>query len=139
MDMPTMDNFWIDFPVAALATWRISHLLVNEDGPWRFVPRIRARVAGSELGRVLDCFGCASLWVALPAALFVSRHPLETVATWFALSGAAFLLERFSGEPLIIERITENRGVTDDDLLRTETDTTAGRTGNAGHGDQSNA
>ena len=131
-----MDNFWIDFPVATLATWRISHLLVNEDGPWRFVPRLRAWVAGSELGRVLDCFGCASLWVGLPAAFFVSRRPVEIVAIWFALSGAAFLLERFSGEPLIIERIIENRGVTDDDMLRTETDPAAGRPGNAGYSDQ---
>jgi len=139
MDMSTMDNFWIDFPLAALATWRISHLLVNEDGPWGFVPRLRARAAGSELGRVLDCFGCASLWVALPPALWVSRDLFGFVAAWFALSGAAFLLDRFSGEPLIVERIIENRGVTDDDVLRTETDATAGRTGNPEDGDQGHA
>jgi hypothetical protein len=116
-----MDNFWIHFPLAALGTWRISHLLVNEDGPWRFVPRIRAWFAGSELGRTLDCFGCASLWVALPAAVFVSRNPVEIFPIWFALSGAAFLLERISGEPLVIERIIETGGVTNDDMLRTET------------------
>ncbi len=134
-----MNNFWIDFPLAALATWRISHLLVNEDGPWRFVPRIRAWVAGSELGRTLDCFGCASLWVALPAATFVSRNPVEIFPIWFALSGAAFLLERISGEPLVIERIIQTGGVTDDDMLRTETEDPAGRPGNPGNGNPGEA
>jgi hypothetical protein len=134
-----MDNFWIDFPLAVLATWRISHLLVNEDGPWRFVPRIRAWVAGSELGRTLDCFGCASLWVALPAATFVTHNPVEILPTWFALSGAAFLLERISGEPLVIERIIQTGGEIDDDLLRTETEDPAERPGNTGHCDPSEA
>ena len=129
-------DFWIDFVVATLAVWRVSHLLAQEDGPVGFVTRLRAHFAGTEIGRVLDCFGCASLWVALPPAVWVSRRLSEFFPIWLALSGAAFLLERFSGEPLIVERIVETQGVISDDLLRTETDDPAGSPGNTSGGDQ---
>jgi hypothetical protein len=35
------------FALASLATWRVTHLLAEEDGPWDAVVRARAR-----LGRV---------------------------------------------------------------------------------------
>src|SRR5689334_18760655 len=40
------DQLWFRFIVAALATWRITHLIVREDGPWRVIVRIR-RSAGA--------------------------------------------------------------------------------------------
>jgi hypothetical protein len=126
-----MDNahFWIHFVPAVLATWRVSHLLVREDGPADVATRIRAYFAGSGIGRMLDCFGCASLGVAVPVAVFVSRRPLELLPISLALSGAAFLLERIGGEPLIVERIVEtSQGAVSDDLLRT-------KTANAGFGE----
>jgi len=132
----TSTDFWIDFVLATLAIWRVSHLLVQEDGPMRLAAWLRAYFAGSEIGRALDCFGCASLWLALPAAAWVSRRLSEFLPTWLALSGAAFLLERLGGAPLIVERLIEPEGVLNDDLLRTETDHPAGRPGNTGHGDQ---
>jgi hypothetical protein len=134
----TSADFWIDFVLATLAIWRVSHLLVQEDGPMRLAVWVRAYFAGSEVGRALDCFACASLWVALPATAWVSRRLSEFLPTWLALSGAAFLLERLGGEPLVVERFIEPEGVSNDDLLRTETDHPAGRPGNAGHGDQGN-
>lgn len=132
----TSTDFWIDFVLATLAVWRVSHLLVQEDGPMRLAAWLRAYFAGSEIGRALDCFACASLWVGLPAAIWVSRRLSEFLPTWLALSGAAFLLERIGGAPLIVERFNDSEGVTSDDLLRTETHHPAGRPGNAGHGDQ---
>jgi|SRR5580704_7878327 hypothetical protein len=85
---------WMKFIVAALATWRVTHLLVSEDGPGDVVVRIRKRLGDGVLGRAMDCFWCLSLWIALPAALFVTSRLLETLPTWLALSGAACLLER---------------------------------------------
>jgi hypothetical protein len=128
MDLPI---FWVDFFVAALATWRVSHLLVNEDGPAGIFARLRARSAGTGIGRALDCFGCISLWVATSAAIFISRRPLELLPVSLALSGAAFLLEKLSGEPLIVERLPESQqGAINDDLLRTETEGATRRAGN---------
>jgi hypothetical protein len=138
MDIPTMSSseFWIDFVLAALATWRVSHLLAYEDGPRSLFAHLRAYFAGSEIGRMLDCFGCISLWVALPAAMWVSRRLPDLCPIWLALSGAAFLLERLGGAPLIVERLIEPEGGVSDDVLRTETDNGTGRPGNTGHGDQ---
>lgn len=37
-------QFWIRFFLAALVTWRVSHLLASEDGPGAIVTRLRARL-----------------------------------------------------------------------------------------------
>jgi len=102
----------VAFTFFAVATWRVTHLLVEEDGPADVVLRVRRRAGSSALGRAMDCFYCASLWVALPFAVELTRQPwpgapwwrggtsrrlLERVATWCALSGTACLFERVSG------------------------------------------
>jgi hypothetical protein len=84
--------------VGALATWRITHLLVEEDGPGDAVLRARRAAGAGVIGRAMDCFYCSSIWVALPFALGLTRtrggHRFETVATWLAMSGAACVLEQ---------------------------------------------
>lgn len=81
------------FAFAALATWRVSHLIAEEDGPWNVVARTRARAGTGELGELMDCFYCLSLWVAAPFALTIARGR-ELPTAWLALSGAACLLEK---------------------------------------------
>lgn len=103
----TASGFWIRFVLAGLATWRISHLVVSEDGPWEFLARLRQWLGHSSFGRLMDCFGCVSIWVAAPISFFVLRWSQEQFLCWLALSGAAFLLERMHPDPLIIERIPE--------------------------------
>jgi hypothetical protein len=110
----TAAGFWIRFVLAVLATWRVSHLLVSEDGPWALLAMLRRRLGNLMLGRLMDCFGCVSLWVAAPISFFVLRRLPELFFCWLALSGAAFLLERLHpeptpAEPIIIERIYEER------------------------------
>jgi hypothetical protein len=100
-------DFWIRFVLAVLATWRVTHLLVSEDGPWEIFARLRRRLGDSPFGRLMDCFGCASMWVAAPTSFFVFRRLPELFFGWLALSGAAFLLERLHPEPLVIERMSE--------------------------------
>ena len=107
--------------VAVLATWRITHLLANEDGPADLVARFRLRLGSGLAGQLMDCFKCLSLWVALPIALFVTRRPLELLLTWVALSGAACLLERLGQEPIVIEQITKPEEEKNLGMLRTET------------------
>jgi uncharacterized protein DUF1360 len=103
-------EFWIRFFLAALVTWRLSHLLASEDGPGAVVARLRERLGNSALGKLADCFGCLSVWIAVPLAFFVSDGALNLVMTWLALSGAAFLLERMSPEPVVIERVPDTPG-----------------------------
>lgn len=91
-------SFGIRFAAGALATWRVTHLLVEEDGPADIVVRIRARVGEGLVGQALDCFYCLSIWTAAPVAAAVSRRPRERLLTWLALSGAACLLEQATAE-----------------------------------------
>jgi hypothetical protein len=84
--------YW--FVVGALATWRVSHLLHAEDGPWNAVVRLRAAAGGGFLGEVMDCFYCLSLWVALPIAFMAGAGWPDRLLLWPALSGASILLER---------------------------------------------
>ena len=90
------------FALAALATWRVTHLLAREDGPADAVVLLRARAGTGLLGQLMDCFYCLSIWVAAPFAARVARTPGERVMAWLALSGAACLLERMHPDPTTI-------------------------------------
>lgn len=79
---------------ATLATWRLTHLVVAEDGPWDLVVRLR-RAAGDGLaGQMMDCFYCASLWLALPFAAWLADDWPGRLVAWLAASGGAMLLQR---------------------------------------------
>ena len=82
------------FVLASLATWRVTHLLAEEDGPADAVVRIRARVGDGPLGGLMDCFQCLSVWVAAPLSVALTRNRRPDPVAWFALSGAACLLEQ---------------------------------------------
>jgi hypothetical protein len=84
----------MSFLIAVLATWRVTHLLANEDGPADIIFRLRRRLGDGFIGSLMDCFNCMSIWVAAPLGLFVSMHPLNWLVSWLALSGGACLLER---------------------------------------------
>jgi hypothetical protein len=88
------DGFAARFALGTLATWRMAHLIAEEDGPFDAVVRLRARAGDSELGRLMDCFYCLSIWAAAPASAWVARRPRDAPITLLALSGAACLLER---------------------------------------------
>jgi len=92
--------------LGVLCVWRITHLFQAEDGPGDVIVRIR-RVAGEGLlGRLLDCFYCLSLWVAMPVAWVVGRGLLERALMWLAFSGGACLLERRTGDSVTMSPST---------------------------------
>ena len=87
------------FVLGSLATWRVTHLLAEEDGPADLVVRLRARLGAGPLGELMDCFYCLSVWVAAPASIAVARRRRDLPVIWLALSGAACLLERATAAP----------------------------------------
>ena len=102
------EEVWIRFVVAAMATWRVAHLVAHEDGPWDVIAWLRSRAGSGVLGSLLDCFYCLSMWVAVPFTAVVTVRLSELVPTWLAVSGAACLLERATAprapiEPLLLE------------------------------------
>lgn len=87
------------FVLAALATWRLAHLVAEEDGPANVIARARLRAGPSTLGELMDCFYCLSLWAAAPLALALEPRRRDVPLTALALSGAACLLERATSTP----------------------------------------
>ncbi len=84
------------FILCILATWRITHLLQAEDGPFDLVFHLRKKAGAGFFGDLLDCFYCLSIWIALPFALWLGLSWQEKLLLWPALSGAAILLERLT-------------------------------------------
>jgi hypothetical protein len=119
-------DFWPGFALAALATWRLTHLLAHEDGPSGVLAGLRARLGAGWAGQLMDCFHCLSLWVAAPLALAVTSSLMSWLLAWLALSGAACLLARLVGEPVVIQTLPEaTDGGREDGVLQPETRHTA--------------
>jgi hypothetical protein len=114
-------SFWELFVVAVLATWRVTHLLASEDGPADIIVRFRSLLGRSIFGQLMDCFNCLSLWIAAPAALFVTRKPLDWLMTWLAVSGAACLLDRLVKDQVAISMTTQPTEGELKNVLRIET------------------
>lgn len=93
---------WLDLIIAALATWRISYMLVNEDGPGDVFIAMRQAmgafdldqngVALTSVGRGIKCIYCVSAWVGLWCTVVVLIAPWLLLP--FALSTAAIWLNR---------------------------------------------
>jgi hypothetical protein len=87
------------FLLSVLAVWRLTHLVAKEDGPWRILERWRRIFSG----QLFSCFYCLSVWVAIPFVLFTGGSAVERLVTWWALSGAAMLLEKATEDKLEIK------------------------------------
>lgn len=112
----------LDLVVLSLATWRISSLLVREDGPWSILRRIRRYFRAGEfggvtfdpsgmdteeamrfqaslhipqgvIGGILSCVWCSSVWVAAFLVIATALLP-SSLYIWliFAVSAAAIAL-----------------------------------------------
>jgi hypothetical protein len=109
--------------VAALCVWRLSHLVVAEDGPRRVIARLRTTLARVLPAGLLDCFYCTSLWVAVPCALAFATGWRAQLVLALASSAGAILLDRASTRPAATEVAVPyfEREVDHVGMLRTET------------------
>lgn len=94
---------WLRLLIAALATWRLSSLLVNqkEQGPGRLLHKIRDRVGAYELGnddepitslgRLFACMWCMSVWVGATLVV-IAITPFWILTIPFALSAIAIAM-----------------------------------------------
>lgn len=85
--------------LAMLATWRITNMLQDENGPFGVFARLQAWVAKrpDKPGSLNDgffCFYCLSVWVALPVAFFVGNWNTvgEFIIYWLAISAGAIVM-----------------------------------------------
>lgn len=93
-----------NFLLFALATWRLSYLLVHEDGPRNLLQNVRDWLGNYT--EVLECVWCTSVWMGLLVSLFnVSLSVYSVVLVIpFALAYSAMsifitvILERVQAE-----------------------------------------
>lgn len=98
----------LHFAVLALATWRISSLIINDDGPFEVFAKFRHLVGvrynehseaygTSELAELFTCICCFSIWVGTAWALFYYFYPV--IAFWLALplsfSAVAIIVNKY--------------------------------------------
>jgi hypothetical protein len=82
--------------LSILATWRISHLFAQEDGPFDVIIKFRKLFGQGFFGSLLDCFYCLSIWVAIPFAILLSQNISLFILYWFGISGGACVLYKLS-------------------------------------------
>jgi hypothetical protein len=106
MGTGAFDSTWavtLRFALSALAVYRVAFLVAREDGPWGLFRRLRALAKDSLAGRLIACVNCLSIWISLPLAPFVGGSWIEQVVAWWALSGAAVVIDRATRDPFEIE------------------------------------
>ena len=102
-----MDIDPVDLFILMLATWRLTSLVVKEDGPWNLLARLRHLIgvrfdAASQpyglnvFSEGLTCMWCTSVWVGIVVSLgyLTFPEPTRLVAFPLALSAATLVLQR---------------------------------------------
>lgn len=117
-----MRFYWVSLGI--LSVWRITHLLTAEDGPADLLVRFRRLWGSGFWGKLLDCFNCLSLWIAVPFALWLGEDWRERFLLWLGLSAGAILLQR-STAPALQANYHEDEE-TDHVVLREEQESISG-------------
>ena len=98
----------LELVILALATWRLTSLLVWEDGPFEFFARLRHGLGvrydeannayGTNwLANGIVCPACASVWFGIAwGTAYMLWHPTWMIALPFALSAGAIVVERWN-------------------------------------------
>lgn len=91
----------VDLLRLVLATWRLTALLVYDDGPFHSFQRLRdyAQVADPDeqhINGALSCVWCCSIWAAL-GVLLVNKL-LPGIVDILALSAGAILYDKYTAD-----------------------------------------
>jgi len=87
----------VNYILAVTAVYRITHLIVAEDGPFDLATRLRTAVNlrdpehESWLARGLSCVLCLSFWLALGPAFLL---PGQFVFDWLGVAGLVMVLHK---------------------------------------------
>lgn len=96
--------------IYGLAVWRVSSLLVSEDGPFKAFRRLRELfgiqhdaeghvylIPDTSIAKLFSCLWCASVWVSAAWLLLLTILPVYCMwlSVWLALSAVAIVVEKW--------------------------------------------
>lgn len=94
---------WFLFILLTLAVYRVSQLLVYDDGPFDLVFKFRdwagvydrneTGEAQSHFGKFFSCIYCVGFWLAFFATFVISVSTSSFVLWWLAIAGGQAFLE----------------------------------------------
>jgi hypothetical protein len=83
------------FLIVLLATYRLSHMIAMEDGPFDMFATARDAIGqASWVGRGFHCALCLSFWLSLPMAWVIVSDFDALAFTWLGIAGACLVLHR---------------------------------------------
>jgi hypothetical protein len=88
----------VTFIVAALATYRLSMALAEEEGPLGMFTAWRGALDPDQttwLGRGVNCIMCVGFWLALPFAVLITPDVWQIPLVWWGLAGVVVLIRRW--------------------------------------------
>jgi hypothetical protein len=97
---------WLRWLFAALAVYRLSQLVVYDDGPWDVLLRFRTwrgvydfHESGESGNKFLSCPFCVGVWIAGALLIVVLTETMvgDLFLAWWGLAGAQALLEGRNG------------------------------------------
>lgn len=88
------------FALAALAVYRVSRMLTDEEGPFMVFTKVRGLAEPDTwVGRGLECIMCVSVWIALPFTVMLTVLGYADVwlwpLTWLALSAVTVIIRKW--------------------------------------------
>ena len=90
---------WLEFTLAALATYYVALSVTKQEGPWAIFERVRAHWSANDWkGRGIRCHVCVSLYsAALVAGLLLLGwcEPTAAPVVWLGLAGASVLIDKY--------------------------------------------
>ena len=95
---------YMDYLIKALATWRLTKMIMSEDGPYEVFPKLNhalgvrynennIKFGINEAGNMMVCKLCLSFWVGLLFTLLP-----KVFAMPFAFSAAMIWLDKYYGK-----------------------------------------
>lgn len=87
----------LDLIILSLATWRLAFFVAHESGPFAVMARIRTK---NDLGGLLTCIKCVSIWAAL-LLLVAYSSPLVPLVWVLAVSGLSLMLSSYTGAGVV--------------------------------------
>ena len=98
---------WFLFVLLTLAVYRVTQLLVYDDGPFDLIFKIRGKMGvydlsqngepETSLGKLFACPYCVGFWLSILAALSISGSIKSFIILWLAIAGAQTFLEALNG------------------------------------------